>query len=171
MLQCLPTRSRRWLPRSRPRQRPSVLRLSPRPWRSVSRQRRDRGVWNFNRGETEPRHYCASRRPRDRGVKTEATSLAIAVARGYLVSLNESETTPTSLLLIVTLTLIAYLFSMSVFISLFTCCRWCLKLYFVICYNYIFHQRGVVAFGCCKICCNISEYVFCVSYCAAMTTM
>ena len=27
------------------------------------------------RGETEPRHYCASRRPRYRGVKTEATSL------------------------------------------------------------------------------------------------
>jgi len=26
------------------------------------------------RGETEPRHYCASRRPWDRGVKTEATS-------------------------------------------------------------------------------------------------
>jgi len=29
-----------------------------------------------SRGETEPTHYCASRWPRDRGVKTEATSLA-----------------------------------------------------------------------------------------------
>jgi len=29
------------------------------------------------RGETEPRHYCASKWPRDRGVKTEATFLEI----------------------------------------------------------------------------------------------
>jgi len=32
--------------------------------------------FNFNRGKTEPRHYCASRQPRDRRVKTEATSLS-----------------------------------------------------------------------------------------------
>ena len=75
MLKCLPTRQRRLLPRPRPRPRPSVSRPRPRPRRTVSRPRRDRGVRNFNRGETEPRHYCASRRPRDRGVKTEATSL------------------------------------------------------------------------------------------------
>jgi len=73
MLKCLPTRLRHLLPRPRPR--PSESRLRPRPRRSVSRLRQDRGVWNFNLGKTEPRHYCTSRRPRDRGVKTETTSL------------------------------------------------------------------------------------------------
>jgi len=53
-----------WSPRSRPR-----------PRRSVLRPRRDRGIWNFNGGETERRHYCTSRQPR--GVKNEATSLQI----------------------------------------------------------------------------------------------
>ena len=64
MLKCLPTRPRRLLPRPRPRPRPSVSRPRPRPRRSVSRPRWDRGVWNFNRGKTEPRHYCASRQDR-----------------------------------------------------------------------------------------------------------
>ena len=45
----------------RPRPRPSELETETRPRRTNC--------------ETEPRHYCASRRPRDRGVKTEATSL------------------------------------------------------------------------------------------------
>jgi len=49
-------RSRSWSPRPRPR-----------PRHSVSRPRRDRGIWNFNRAETKPRHYCASRWPQDRG--------------------------------------------------------------------------------------------------------
>ena len=68
MLKCLPTRPRRLLPRPRPRPRPSVSRPRLRPRRSVSRPMRDRRVWNFNRGETEPRHYCASRpRRQERG--------------------------------------------------------------------------------------------------------
>jgi len=33
-----------------------------------------RGLFSRDRGETETRHYCASKRPLDRGVKTEATS-------------------------------------------------------------------------------------------------
>jgi len=61
-------RTRSWSPRPRPR-----------PRRSVSRPRRNRGIWNFNRGETKPRHYCASRWPRDRGVKTEATFLLFVI--------------------------------------------------------------------------------------------
>jgi len=40
-----------------------------------ARDRDEAEAYQLLRGETEPRHYCASRRPRDRGVKTEATSL------------------------------------------------------------------------------------------------
>jgi len=76
MLKCLPTRPRC---------------LLTRPSRDQGLQCRDRGqdqdVQSRDQGETEAfeisnegrqsrdRHYCASRRPRDRGVKTEATSL------------------------------------------------------------------------------------------------
>ena len=36
-----------------------------------ARDRDEAEAYQF-RGETEPRHHCASRQPRDRGVKTEA---------------------------------------------------------------------------------------------------
>ena len=52
---------------ARPRTRPSELETETRPSRTQLR------------GQTEPRHYCVSRRPRDRGeteaIKIEATSL------------------------------------------------------------------------------------------------
>ena len=46
--------------------------------RQDPRPRRDRGVQAHGRGETEARRRTVSRRPRDRGVETEATSLLIS---------------------------------------------------------------------------------------------
>ena len=46
---------------------------------------RDEAEAHQLRGETEPRHYCASRRPRDRGVKTEATSHIHIISFGGLM--------------------------------------------------------------------------------------
>ena len=40
---------------------------------------RDRDEAYQLRGETEPRHYCTLRRPGDRGIKTEATSLLYCI--------------------------------------------------------------------------------------------
>ena len=51
------------------------LRPRPRPRLQVPRPRRDRGVHQLVRGETEARRWKVSRRPRDRGFETEATSL------------------------------------------------------------------------------------------------
>jgi len=81
--------------------------LRPRRDRDLEARGRDRGVDNSSRGETEtkafrardrdeaeayqhrgetePRHYCASRRPRDRGVKTEATSHIHIIPRTDIV--------------------------------------------------------------------------------------
>ena len=42
---------------------------------------RDRDEAYQFRGETEPRHYCALRWPRDRGIKTKATSLPVMLKR------------------------------------------------------------------------------------------
>ena len=48
----------------------------------ASRDRgRDRGVEARGRGETEARRWKASRRPRDRGAETEATSLGFMAIR------------------------------------------------------------------------------------------
>jgi len=60
---------------ARPRPRPSELETETRPRRTAYQLR----------GETEPRHHCASRRPQDRGVKTEATSHIHVIPRTDVV--------------------------------------------------------------------------------------
>jgi len=80
-------------PDSRPRPRPRRWQFKPRRDRDQdlqsSRPRRGRGV--PTRGETEPKHYCASRRPRDRGVKTEATSHIYIIPRTEVVLKRSGE--------------------------------------------------------------------------------
>jgi len=67
-------------PEAGPRPRPSELETKTRPGEAYQL-----------RGETEPRHYCTSRWPRDRGVKAKATSHIHLIPRTDVVQKRSGE--------------------------------------------------------------------------------